>query len=197
MSGDLVSDLASLRTAWSSGARPKFVYFWGLPSAHLDKVKSFGVGPWVLSQWYPARFEMSGIPYATAEHWMMSAKCRLFQDHNTLKLVTEDSLKPRPDPQQAKRLGRNVVGFNDAEWDRYKFNVVVNGNTLKFGQNPALRDYLISTGDAVLVEASPYDRVWGIGLAKDRPEAQDPTQWNGENLLGFALMRVRSKLQAG
>lgn len=76
-----------------------------------------------------------------------------------------------------------------------KSQVVVNGNLHKFGQNPELRDFLLSTGDKVLVEASPYDKIWGIGLDANNPDACAPKLWKGENLLGFALMEVRGLLR--
>ena len=72
---------------------------------------------------------------------------------------------------------------------------MLNGNWCKFSQNPGLREFLLSTGDSILVEASPYDSIWGIRLSADSPEAQDPMKWRGQNLLGFALMEVRDELR--
>ncbi len=85
-------------------------------------------------------------------------------------------------------------GFDSAEWERRRFEYVVEGNVHKFGQDPALRDYLLGTGSRVLVEASPVDRIWGIGLAADDERAPDPARWRGLNLLGFALMEARRRL---
>ena len=99
-------------------------------------------------------------------------------------------------PGEAKKLGRQVRGFDPAQWDEVKFNLVVAGNFYKFSQHPALRDYLLMTGDRVLVEASPVDSIWGIGLAADHLDAARPENWPGENLLGFALMAVRDQLRA-
>ena len=85
-------------------------------------------------------------------------------------------------------------GFDQKVWDKFKYAIVLNGNWCKFSQNRDLREFLLSTGDSVLVEASPYDGIWGIRLAVSSPEAQNPMKWRGQNLLGFALMEVRDEL---
>ena len=85
--------------------------------------------------------------------------------------------------------------FREEIWNQYKFEIVVRGNILKFSQNKELKKFLLSTNDAVLVEASPYDKVWGVGLKRDDVKINNPNKWQGENLLGFALMEVREKLQ--
>ena len=92
-------------------------------------------------------------------------------------------------------MGREVRGFDDARWCEARFEIVVQGNLAKFSQHPALGDYLLSTRDQVLVEASPVDRIWGIGLAADDTKASRPEQWRGLNLLGYALMEVRDRLR--
>ncbi len=97
-------------------------------------------------------------------------------------------------PAEAKRLGRDARGFDPPAWRRHRFDIVARGNAATFGQDEVLAGYLRSTGDAVLVEASPDDRVWGVGRALDDPAAADPRRWDGENLLGFALMAVRDGL---
>src|SRR5262249_17540741 len=95
----------------------------------------------------------------------------------------------------AKALGRNVRNFVATEWDAHCFEIVTRGNIAKFGQNKALRAYLIDTGEKVLVEASPVDRIWGVGLSADDPRVQDPARWLGTNLLCFALMKARQILR--
>ena len=95
----------------------------------------------------------------------------------------------------AKKLGRQVRNFDHARWEAARFDIVVRGNTAKFVQNEPLQSFLFGTGRRVLVEASPVDRIWGIGLAADDPRAMHPEQWRGLNLLGFALMAVRDVLQ--
>ena len=164
---------------------PKFLHFWG----HTPKQKDT-VDKSCFSQWFPAAFTADGDTYATAEHWMMAEKARLFADEAVRQRVLAAK-----SPGEAKKLGRQVKNFDPARWDEVKFNLVVAGNYHKFSQHPALRDYLLGTGDQVLVEASPVDAIWGNGLAADHPDAAQPARWPGENLLGFALMAVRDQLR--
>jgi ribA/ribD-fused uncharacterized protein len=98
-------------------------------------------------------------------------------------------------PAEAKALGRLVQGFDDAAWAAARFELVVEGNIAKFGQDSALREYLLGTAGRVLVEASPRDRIWGIGLSASNDDAADPRRWRGLNLLGFALMEARERLR--
>jgi ribA/ribD-fused uncharacterized protein len=98
-------------------------------------------------------------------------------------------------PKAAKQIGREVKGFNDQVWVEARFQIVVSGNVAKFSQNPEMGEYLLGTGDKVLVEASPVDLVWGIGLAADNEQAMNPEQWRGLNILGFALMEARQRLR--
>ncbi len=143
------------------------------------------------SQWYPAQFTVDGVVYATAEHWMMAGKARLFADEDALQRILV-----APDPKSAKAIGREVRGFDDKVWKENARRLVTEGNVHKFSQNEELKAFLMSTEQAVLVEAAPRDQIWGIGLGQDNPKARDPRQWRGQNLLGFALMDVREKLRA-
>ncbi len=120
---------------------------------------------------------------------MMAEKARMFNDRDTREKIMQAAT-----PGEAKSLGRQVRGFREEQWGAERFSLVVRGNAAKFDQNEPLRRFLCSTGTAILVEASPVDRIWGIGLAQDDPAATEPRQWLGENLLGFALMRVRTLL---
>ncbi|TDT95317.1 hypothetical protein EDD99_7142 [Streptomyces sp. 846.5] len=158
--------------------------FWG----HQAQ-KDGSVGAGALSQWWPSVFEVDGVAYASAEHWMMAGKARLFGDEESVPGI----LAART-PAEAKKRGRLVRGFDDAAWTAARFELVVDGNVAKFGQDPALREYLLGTRGRVLVEASPVDRVWGIGLAADDERAGNPARWRGLNLLGFALMEARERL---
>jgi ribA/ribD-fused uncharacterized protein len=124
-----------------------------------------------------------------AEHYMMWGKAMLFGDAATAERVLAAA-----EPKQAKALGREVRDFDQRRWEEHRLDIVVAGNTAKFGQHENLRQFLVGTGDQVLVEASPLDRVWGIGLSADDPRATDPDQWQGLNLLGEALMKVRAAL---
>ncbi|RAH97253.1 DUF1768 domain-containing protein [Acuticoccus sediminis] len=178
-------DRAHLETAFKSKSRLKFLYFWGHQPARDGQLTTA-----CFSQWWPAAFEVDGIRYPTAEHWMMAEKARLFGDEPAVRQIHMAA-----SPKQAKQIGRDVRGFDQATWDREKRRIVTEGGLAKFSQNPALGTFLLSTGDRVLVEASPVDRVWGIGLAADDKRAANPLQWRGENLLGFALMCVRDRLR--
>lgn len=117
------------------------------------------------------------------------SKARLFGDHSIAEQILAAG-----HPRQAKDLGRKVRSFDQKEWQARRFPVVVAGNVAKFSQHQDLQAFLLGTGQRVLVEASPEDRIWGIGLAADDRRAEDPAQWLGENLLGFALMHARSQL---
>lgn len=177
--------LDSLTAAVRDGARYDYLCFWG----HRGKPGQVGKG--CFSQWYPAGFELDGQRYATAEHWMMAGKARLFGDAAiAARILASD------DPAEAKALGRKIAGFDETRWVEHRYALVVAGNLAKFEQNPALGAFLLATGERVLVEASPVDAIWGIGLAADHADATRPERWRGLNLLGFALMDVRARLAA-
>ncbi|MEU7132662.1 NADAR family protein [Streptomyces sp. NPDC046261] len=191
MSGNTVAadgprSVAELVAATARGEQAKYVYFWG----HRPR-RDGSVGAGCFSQWWPSPFTVDGTVYATAEHWMMAGKARLFGDAEA-----EARALRAGHPKQAKDAGRSVRGFDEEEWRRHRFELVVEGSVHKFGQNPELGAYLLGTGARVLVEASPLDRVWGIGLAADDERTQDPASWRGLNLLGFALMEARQRLAA-
>jgi ribA/ribD-fused uncharacterized protein len=164
----------------------KFLFFWG----HQPE-RDGSIGKGCLSQWWPCSFVVDGVSFASAEHYMMWRKALLFDDPSTASRVLAAS-----SPGAAKALGRQVSGFAESTWVASRMEIVVTANLAKFGQDPALRSYLLGTGSRVLVEASPLDRVWGIGLEASDPRAADPSSWLGLNLLGEALMEVRSRLSA-
>ena len=168
-----------------SGLQPSFLFFWGhkpLPNGEIGKS--------CFSQWWPAPFAVDGVDYPTAEHFMMGEKARLFRDE-----VSRAQILKAGSPKSAKEIGRHVKNFNEQVWAEARFQLVVEGNLAKFGQNRELGEYLLGTGDKVLVEASPFDRIWGIGMAGDNEQALNPELWRGLNLLGFALMEVRQRLR--
>jgi ribA/ribD-fused uncharacterized protein len=141
------------------------------------------------SQWFPATFEIDGITYPTAEHFMMAEKARLFADPDILKNILECKT-----PKEAKALGRKVHNFEAETWQKHCSDIVVKANLAKFSATPAFADWLIASAPAVLVEASMWDKIWGIGMVASAPGARDPRLWKGTNLLGFALMEVRDLL---
>lgn len=146
------------------------------------------------SQFYPSNFRVNynskEIVMPTAEHYMMYSKAMVFKDYEIAKKILSTNI-----PREAKKLGREVRGFDDRIWRELSFDIVVEGNLNKFSQNHRLKDFLLSTKDKVLVEASPKDKKWGIGLSTNNPKAKNPKEWLGENLLGFALMKVRDILR--
>ncbi|QDU94563.1 NADAR family protein [Lignipirellula cremea] len=178
-------DLNQLRQRCATGETFTYLHFWG----HTPP-KDGSVGAACLSQWYPVLFQVQEVYYPTAEHWMMAEKARLFQDEEALlEILTADS------PNQAKAWGRKVRNFDADQWNAQARGIVTAGNLAKFSQSDDLRDFLLGTGDQVLVEASPFDRIWGIGLKGTDPRAAHPDTWRGQNLLGFALMDVRQSLR--
>jgi ribA/ribD-fused uncharacterized protein len=176
-----VSDLLGLI---ERGGPVEFLFFYG-HRAEPDGRPGRGC----LSQWWPSAFTVDGLRFATAEHYMMWRKAMLFADEQAAGQILA-----APDPAGAKALGRKVRGFDKAAWEAHRFEFVAAGSVAKFGQHPDLREFLLATGERVLVEASPRDRVWGIGLSAGHERAADPRQWRGLNLLGFALMRARAAL---
>lgn len=177
-------DLDALRARIHGGSQPDFVFFW-----HAKPAARGVIGPEYLSQWYSAAFTLQDEKFATAEHYMMWSKARLFGDEHAAA-----SILAARTPASAKTIGRTVMGFDGETWEEHRMEIVVRGNLAKFAQHPKLKKYLLATDPKVLVEASPDDRVWGIGLAESDEGANDPAAWPGLNLLGFALMQVRYEL---
>jgi ribA/ribD-fused uncharacterized protein len=178
-------NLRWLQEKFDKGEQIDYLFFWG----HTNKYNET-IGKFIFSQWYPSSFEVDGVIYKTAEHWMMAEKARLFSDFATAEKIIRAET-----PKLAKELGRQLKGFEPEVWEKSCYQVVVTGNRHKFSQNDSFKDYLLSTGDKVIVEASPVDAIWGIGLAQDSQQAKDPYFWRGQNLLGFALMEVRDMLR--
>ena len=151
----------------------EFVFFWS--------------GPY--SQWAKYPMTINGVAYVTCEQYMMAEKARLFGDSDA-----EAAILVAKDPREQKRLGRKVRGFEQARWEAACEEIVYHGNLAKFSQHAKLREMLLDTGDRLIAEASPLDRIWGIGMAADNPYVTDQSLW-GQNLLGKALMRVRETLR--
>lgn len=177
----------TLSVATSDGYEPEWLHFWGHAAS-----KDGSVTKTCFSQWWAGHaFTHEGVHYATAEHFMMAGKARLFQDDSALGRILAAQT-----PAEAKKLGRLVQKFDDTVWKAARWDIVVQGNLAKFGQHPDLSEFLLQTRDQVIVEASPFDRIWGIGMGSENPNARNPSQWKGLNLLGFALMEVRERLRA-
>ncbi len=176
-------DINELREIFSQGKRLKYIFFWGNTEREGSLTKA------CLSQWYDCKFEVNGNSYHTAEQYMMAQKALLFGDTEIYRQIMKSS-----HPKQYKELGRKISGFKEELWKENRLKIVIEGNIAKFSQNPELKEFLKATGNRVLAEASPYDRIWGIGMAKDDPNIENPLMWKGMNLLGFALMEAREKI---
>lgn len=143
------------------------------------------------SNWYPCRFVDEDVEYNCTEQHMMRGKALLFGDSGVAAEIMAAA-----HPREHKALGRKVKNFDDAAWKRERVRIVTAGNRAKFTQNPELLEALLATKGTTLVEASPYDKIWGIGLDAKDPRANDPTQWKGQNLLGQILTELRDELLA-
>ena len=154
-----------------------------------DKLLLFW-GGWP-SQWHPARFAVGGVEYNCCEQYMMAEKARVFGDDGALAEVLASS-----SPREQKAIGRRVANFDAEVWKGVCRGIVYAANLARFSQDAEMRRTLLATADKTIVEASPFDRIWGVGLSQDHPEATDPAQWRGTNWLGIALMQVRETLRA-
>jgi ribA/ribD-fused uncharacterized protein len=150
------------------------IYFWGS----------------YLSNWYKCSFKDDYFTYPSSEAYLMGHKALLFNDRDSAEKIVQTN-----DPKKQKALGRQVKGFNDTLWNQHKFDIMVKGLVLKFGQNECLKRQLVATGDKILVEGSPYDKIWGVGLHYEDALILDEKTWKGENLLGKDLMEARNQLK--
>lgn len=170
-------DIQELRNRYLAGERFDYFFFW--------------TGKEFLSNWYPSTFVIDGISYWCVEQYMMAQKAITFNDSYVLNLIMSSESQ-----KEIKALGRKIRNYNDEVWSSVREEVVFKGNYAKFSQNRELCKKLLNTGNKVLVEASPYDRIWGIGLSKqDTDVIYNPLNWCGRNLLGFTLMRVRETIK--
>lgn len=151
----------------------RFTFFW------------FGT----FSQWHPSRFEINNVTYTHAEQWMMAEKARMFHDDATLELILRAQT-----PKLQKSLGRKVAPFNPKQWDQSARAIVKKGNRAKFLQNSSMKEALLATAGTTLVEASPHDTIWGIGLAANDPRARNRSEWRGKNWLGEVLTELRDEM---
>lgn len=177
-------DIETIKEIIRKEPETKIIYFWG----HTPNPKKVTAA--CLSQWYDCLFEVDGVQYHTTEQYMMANKAKLFGDEDVYREIMSAST-----PNEYKKLGRKIHEFNQKLWDATKLNIVVEGNKAKFSQRTDLGEFLLSTGNAILVEASPYDKIWGIGLDRETAMSGTVEHWQGENLLGCALMEVRDWLR--
>ncbi len=144
----------------------------------------------IYSQWFPCEFTIFNLRYNCAEQFMMAQKAIMFNDiesFNKIMIATN--------PYDQKSIGRNVKGFNKEQWEERAKDIVIAGNLGKFGQNTNLREQMLSTDSRKFVEASPTDKIWGIGLGLNNPLIFDNKNWQGTNWLGECLDYVKMQLR--
>jgi len=178
-----MQNINELQIKIEEGQSFSYVFFWG----HRQK-KEAKVDKSCFSQWFPRGFSIDEVYYPTAEHYMMVQKAKLFEPSQMENILNAKTTK------EVKSLGRSIQNFDAKVWEEKAFDIVVQGNKAKFSQHEDLKAFLFSTGTKIIVEASPYDTIWGIGMAEEDKEASNPLAWRGENKLGFALMAVREIL---
>ncbi len=181
---DMVYTWEALKERYSSGERVKYVFFWKPTPSSDGRITET-----CLSQWWMCNFTVQGIQYSCAEQYMMAEKARLFHDNKMWNRIMSAN-----QPKEMKAYGRAVQNFNQAVWEASCYALVKEGNLAKFSQNLDLWEYLKTTQKRILVEASPRDRIWGIGMERNNPDAINPLKWRGKNLLGFVLTEVRDIL---
>lgn len=143
-----------------------------------------------LSQWYNSDFMEGDILFSTCEQYMMYKKALLFKD-----IISANNILKEKNPALIKKLGRKIKNFDEEKWIEERFNIIYQANIYKFKTNETLKKKLLESGDIILAEASPYDKIYGIGLKPNHPDVKNPNMWKGLNLLGKALMKVREELQ--
>lgn len=154
----------------------QFTYFWSGP----------------LSNWASSPFKYRGYDFKCAEQAMMWEKAMMFDDDISAQKILQSA-----DPATQKMIGRGVVGYNDSVWKKVRFDVVKEILRHKFSQNEKSKAALMRTSGTMLVEASPKDKIWGIGLNEFDARGVCPSVWPGLNLLGKALTEVRTELEKG
>lgn len=150
-----------------------YIFFWG----------------GIFSQWFKSNFEIDNIQYSSAEQYMMAEKARAFNDKESL-----DKILSTKNSRKQKELGRKIKNYDDEVWSKIRYEAVVKGNYAKFTQNENLKNQLLDTGNKIIVEASPYDTIWGIGLSEFDESRFNEDLWRGKNLLGKAIMQVREMI---
>jgi len=150
-----------------------YILFWGGP----------------FSQWAPSEFTIDNLKFNCAEQYMMYHKAFVF-----LNLELAEEIMATTSPKEQKALGRKVYGFDAFHWNRVCFKIVVEASVAKFTQNEDYKQVLLDSGNRIIVEASPFDKIWGIGLSENDNRCKNPGLWKGQNLLGLALMVARNKI---
>ena len=143
-----------------------------------------------LSNWYVCVFKYKGHEFRNSEQAFMWEKAMHFND-----ITIANEILKEPNPRRNKELGRKVRNFNGEEWAKVSLKYMIDINYVKWSSNDKLKKLLLSTDNKILVEASPYDTIWGIGIHWDDDDVLDEKKWKGTNWLGKSLMEVRNKIR--
>jgi ribA/ribD-fused uncharacterized protein len=162
----------------------EYIFFWG-HQASKDGI----ITKSCFSQWWLSSFVVEDVLYYSAEHWMMAKKAELFDTVKVHEIINTKS------PSEVKTIGKEIENYDENIWKENRYEIVKQGTFHKFSQNQVLKTFLLSTKEKIIVEASPVDKIWGIGLAPDDKKINNPNNWRGLNLLGFALMEIRDELK--
>lgn len=150
-----------------------------------DLVLFYGRRP-VFSNFYISPFKIGKLKYNCTEQYFQHKKAMFFEDHKTAgKIMKTQS------PAQQKKLGRRVKGYDELRWMQVRKQTMESGCMAKFTQNQPEKEKLLATGDSLMVECSPTDKIWGIGLGLKDHRAKNPKNWVGQNLMGKVLENVR------
>lgn len=174
--------IASIPSELESASQNKFTFFW-----HEYEENGYLSNWWCSDNW----FVIDDFRYSCVEQYIMAKEAKMFHDSYCYTQILKAS-----SPKECKELGRKVSRFDERKWNAVRYNILLEGLRAKFGQNEKLKNYLLSTGDTIIAEASPYDSIFGIGITADKAKNISPDKWRGENLLGKALMQVRNELKA-
>lgn len=176
------------------GKKFDFLGFWGNKNDTKEE-KTF-------SNFYKSKFTVDIFKnrqhtFECSEQYFMYRKAIEFEDYETAEKILANGLSP----SEYKSFGRMVKNYDDKKWNEIRYGVMIDGLRHKFNQNETLKQYLLKTGNKIIVEASPVDTIWGVGLAKVNKQGipnniwKNPSKWNGQNFLGFALMELRDEIK--
>lgn len=143
-----------------------------------------------LSNFYRCNFEVDNTKFTSMEQFFHYKKAQIFKDKESMTKILATN-----DPKEQKRIGRSVKQYNESKWARECYTIMKQGLYAKFDQNPILKERMLSISNARFVEASPYDKKWGIGIKANHPDAAKPSKWPGKNMLGQALDDVRDTIR--
>lgn len=141
------------------------------------------------SNWYISEFELDNIVYNSVEKYIMAKKATIFNDKDMLEKILNSN-----NQRDIKSYGRKVKNYDDKVWSKARYNIGLEAIKAKFSQNEMLKSKLLATKNKIIVEASPLDRIWGIGLSKNNDDILEPSKWRGTNILGDMLMQAREEI---